>query len=208
MLGRMHIIEWAELDSMRRARDSQSTKAFLTSRADTFRPPYGRNTVTIPRCCVIVGTTNDEGFLSDPTGSRRFWPVKVKGVDVEWVKVHRDQLWAEAVIAFGAGEIHYIEAEHTEALTAHAAKFEQHDPWATLIHEHHESVKGGQPDYTTGELLDDAIKKPTGQWTLGDQMRVGRVCTTLLGWKRVMGRRAGRRVWVYRIPDRTPGQEG
>jgi hypothetical protein len=65
------IIEWGELGSMRRARDVEATKAFLSARVDMFRRPYGRDVVKAPRHCVIVGTSNPTEILSDPTGNRR-----------------------------------------------------------------------------------------------------------------------------------------
>jgi predicted P-loop ATPase len=59
------IVEWAELDAMRRARDKEAIRGFLSQRIDHFREPYGRGMVTAPRGCVIVGTTNNREFLSD-----------------------------------------------------------------------------------------------------------------------------------------------
>ena len=87
------VMEVAELASMR-ARDAESIKAFLSAQVDRFRPPYGRNMVELPRGTVFVGTTNEAEFLDDPTGARRFWPVKVGRIDVLGLTRDRDQLWA------------------------------------------------------------------------------------------------------------------
>jgi predicted P-loop ATPase len=43
-------------------------------------------------------------YLKDETGARRFWPIKVTKVDVEGLKNARDQLFAEALAAYRAGE--------------------------------------------------------------------------------------------------------
>jgi Virulence-associated protein E len=96
------IIELAELTSILRGR----FKGFVTAVTDKFRPPYGRVIESFPRRAVLVGSTNDDKFLDDPTGLRRFWPVHLADVDidVEAVKRDRDQLFAEAVTAFRAGE--------------------------------------------------------------------------------------------------------
>src|SRR5262249_24412629 len=92
-------VEMPELDALRRARDAEEIKAFLSSPVDRYRDPYGRTMADNPRTAIIVGTTNDDGFLSDPTGNRRFWPMRVGKIDVDWVAAHRDQLWAEAAHA-------------------------------------------------------------------------------------------------------------
>ena len=98
LAGRNWIIEIAELASFRRS-EADALKAFFTSCEDQFRPPYGSTIETFPRRCVFVGTVNPEdgaGYLTDPTGNRRYWPVRVTAIDMAYVRQHRVQLWAEA----------------------------------------------------------------------------------------------------------------
>ncbi len=97
------IIELAELASLSKA-ESEKSKAFFSSPSDSYRPPYGRELVMIPRTCVFAGTTNLGQYLNDETGGRRYWPVKVGVIDMEGLAYDKDQLWAEAVQAFKAGE--------------------------------------------------------------------------------------------------------
>jgi predicted P-loop ATPase len=67
--------ELAELLATKKAKELESIKSFLTSRADNYRPPYERRTEQRKRVCVFVGTTNSEHFLTDRTGNRRFLPL-------------------------------------------------------------------------------------------------------------------------------------
>jgi len=53
------IIEFAELSAMSK-KESEKVKGFLTRQVDEYRPSYGRHTVTQPRQCVFIGTTNDD----------------------------------------------------------------------------------------------------------------------------------------------------
>jgi predicted P-loop ATPase len=107
------IIELAELVSLRKS-ESESHKSFLTSRVDKFRPPYGATVEEFPRRCVFVGTTNESRYLIDLTGNRRFWPVLCGDFDLEALDRERDQIWAEAVVRYQAGERWWFSPEEQE----------------------------------------------------------------------------------------------
>ena len=104
------IIEMAELAALQ-GKKRETVKAFITSTFDKFRPPYGRRIESFPRRMVFAGTTNSSTWMRDPTGERRFWPVEVKNVKVATLDEDRDQLWAEAVAAFKAGERYWFESQ-------------------------------------------------------------------------------------------------
>ena len=98
------IIELAEMAATRKA-DIETTKNFVTKTSDKYRPAYGRNTVDHPRQCVFFASTNEEEFLKDKTGNRRYLPITV-GIYKDRVRPQEltpeyvDQLWAEAVQLF------------------------------------------------------------------------------------------------------------
>ena len=71
----MWIVELAELQATKRTKDVETIKAFITSRVDTYRVPYGRRTEQRPRMCILCGTSNPTDFLTDRTGNRRFLPI-------------------------------------------------------------------------------------------------------------------------------------
>jgi predicted P-loop ATPase len=89
-------IELAELSSMTRS-EIERVKAFISRRADRFRPSYGRNVIEVPRQAVFVGTTNSDSYLRDETGGRRFLPVRCESIKPALIWRDRDQLWSEAV---------------------------------------------------------------------------------------------------------------
>lgn len=90
------LIELGELADVKRT-DYNLVKAYLTRRTDTVRPHYGRLKEDVPRQSVFIGTINEGQYLKDPTGNRRYWPVKVGLCDASGLEKVRDQLFAEAM---------------------------------------------------------------------------------------------------------------
>ena len=127
LLQGVWLVEVSELDAFRRT-DVSRIKQFLSLRADRFRAAYGRNVKELPRSCIFSGTTNNSDFLQDTTGNRRFWPIDTgeqphrknvwKDLDNE-----RDQIWAEAIVRWQAGEPLYLSGAIEEAAKA---KQEEH----------------------------------------------------------------------------------
>lgn len=96
------IVELAELQATKRAKDVESIKAFITSTTDTYRAPYARRSEDHPRMCVLAGTSNPVDFLTDRTGNRRFLPItcsinEVKNPleDIEASRAEIIQAWGE-----------------------------------------------------------------------------------------------------------------
>jgi len=97
------IVELPELVGIKK-RETEQIKSMLTRQVDIARMAYDRTTSHSPRSFVFIGTTNADQYLTDTTGNRRFWPVKVKKIDLMALTTDRDQLWAEAVKIEATGE--------------------------------------------------------------------------------------------------------
>lgn len=93
------LIELGELKGLYR-KEIEQAKQFFSKTSDQYRAAYARHPEEHPRQCVFIGTTNNETFLTDRTGNRRFWPVGLgttaptKDVFKE-LALERDQIWAE-----------------------------------------------------------------------------------------------------------------
>lgn len=117
------IVEMAELTATRK-QEVESIKQFISKREDRYRKAYARRVTENPRQCVFFGTTNDDEFLRDYTGNRRFWPVTVnrdrisRSIFKDLSLDVRDQLWAEAVVRYKEHEPLFLEtALENEAQT-------------------------------------------------------------------------------------------
>ncbi len=111
------IVEMSELQAFSKSKIEQ-IKGFMSRTVDRARLSYERRAEDFPRCTVFAGTTNDRDYLKDDTGNRRFWPVTctIDRFDVNALEGERDQLWAEAVYRWKAGEPLYLQEDAVAAL--------------------------------------------------------------------------------------------
>lgn len=108
-------LEFSELLAMKRARETEAVKSFITRQCDTYRPPFKHYIESFPRQCIFLGTTNSMQFLNDISGGRRFFPVEChsNGRDLYAnEKEIRDEIlqcWAEAYAKYLFGNIPPVE---------------------------------------------------------------------------------------------------
>jgi predicted P-loop ATPase len=187
------IIELAELSAIAK-RDVETVKNMLSQSADRFRPPYGRFEVFKPRRCCFFGSTNADGYsLIDASGNRRFWPVALpdKLCDPDAIGAVRDQLWAEAVVAFKSGEHWWLEEAMEAVAREHQEAQRMLDPWEDSLRE----WLSIQDEITVGDVLEHLglenrdIRGPEAK----------RVVNILLrdGFKRMKLRDGANRRWAY-----------
>lgn len=102
------VIEWAELAGLGR-KDLTHIKNFLSQKTDSYRAVYGLTETDWHRTAVFVGTTNESQYLTDATGGRRFWPVKVGRIELDRLRLDAGQLWGEAMAMYKAGDIWHFD---------------------------------------------------------------------------------------------------
>ncbi len=180
----------------------EKVKNELTERRDRYRRSYGRNPEGFPRTCGFCGSTNSSQYLNDPTGARRFWPVRVlRDIDISRLVEARDQLWAEAFVRWRRGDVWHIDTPELRTL-CEAEQEERYevDGWeeaivrwfndptkfsrTPVIEEPGSVFRGvrrfdGSQGVTTADVLENAIGKLKGNWTSGDSQRIGRILRRL-----------------------------
>jgi predicted P-loop ATPase len=94
------IWEVGELGATTRKADVEALKAFITRHEHSFRVPYAKNEVHRAARVSFLGTVNPDnaGFLTDPTGNRRFLTVEVTAINWKGYTTDIDvrQVWAQA----------------------------------------------------------------------------------------------------------------
>jgi len=195
------IIELGELDSFNKA-ESTKAKQFFSASIDTYRESYGRRTMDVPRQCVFVGTTNQDEYLKDATGNRRYWPVACTKVELEQLRQVRDQLWAEAMFCYLAGDIWWVVRDEAPLFAEAQEERFVVDEWEGPILTWLEESQIGETA-TGSEILAGALKLDFGHWGKPEQMRVGAIMHRL-GWRKVRQpalAKSGVRPWAYKKPE-------
>ena len=204
VLARCWIVELGEMTHRRVDRDRM--KAMITRQVDRMRLPYARELMEIPRRCALVGTTNEDTFLDDPTGSRRYWPMTVtRRADVDAIARERDLLWSEALHRARAGEPHWLAQDMERAAERVALAHRELDPVVDVLASALERARlapntlaWGPGEFVDGRIilltLATACTLSGMSWrNRTEAMRV-RQALRELGWTR--RGRMGRHVWT------------
>jgi predicted P-loop ATPase len=191
------LIELGELASLKRP-EIERVKAFMSRSTDHYRPSYGRRSQDFARQCVFAGTTNADAYLADETGNRRFWPVRIGAIDLEKLRRDRDQLWAEAVAAYQAGERWWLEPALEEAAAEEQAERRLVDPWESDLLEWAERRIA---PVTIGDAL-ATLNVPVERRDQAAANRVARIFKAN-GWQRVRRQAGGTRIWAYEPVSRS-----
>lgn len=96
IFGGRAIVEFSEGETLSRT-EAKRLKAVITMQSDTYRVPYDRSPKEFPRQCIFMMTTNQDEYLKDETGNRRWLPISCeRTIDTDWLEKNREQLYAEA----------------------------------------------------------------------------------------------------------------
>ena len=121
------ITELGEMDSTLK-REQGKLKAFFTADVDEYRTPYARCEEKNPRQTIFYATVNDEEFLKDTTGNRRYWVLPIEEIIVDH-KINLDQLWGEVMHLWkDLQKPHYLNEEDMQILNHNNKTFEVKDP--------------------------------------------------------------------------------
>jgi predicted P-loop ATPase len=196
------IMELSELDVLNRSEMARA-KAFLSLQTERFRLPYGRRVIQVPRQCVFVGTTNSDSWLKDETGGRRFWPVRCHRMNLAALKRDRDQLWAEALHYYRAGEHWWLEDDGVlrAAIEEQRGRFID-DVWQEKVIEYAEE-EAALPSSNPRESasITEILFRLGIETARQDQTAANRVarCLKAAGWEKKRQRLTGEGLrWRYR----------
>lgn len=131
------IWEIAELGATTRRADREALKGFITKEQVTFRKPYGHHSVTKPALASFIGTINNEmGFLTDPTGNRRFLIVTLESIEWSYTNLDPSQVWAQVIAAYKNGQRWELSEEEQAVRDGSNKQYERIDPTEDMLVRH------------------------------------------------------------------------
>lgn len=193
------IYEMAELDAFNKA-ESNRAKAFFSAQEDNYRPSYARRNIKAPRQCVIAGTTNQDHYLKDVTGNRRYWPVKCHDIDLQALRADRDQLWAEAYYRYKQKETWHVNRDELHLFEVAQEDRYQEDVWETLIVNWlHDPNQRFTNEFTSAVIMEKALEMQKAAMKPPEHTRVGLIMKRLK-WGKSRPTRDGVRTYLYERP--------
>ena len=184
------IVEIPDMVGFGRREHSQIIAA-ITTRSDTYRASYARIAEDHPRTCIFAATSETDEYLADSRGKRRYWPLRCTEINLDALRGSRDQLFAEAVVAFKSGSSwHEVPTEEAE-LEQSARQIV--DSWTDLI----KSYAQGRTSLTITEVLTSALGLDPGRHGRSEQIRAAKSLKEL-GFRCKVERDGDRTMRIYR----------
>ena len=184
------IYEFAELADTKK-RDSEVTKAFLSSQSDLYRPAYARYEVNQKRQVVFGGTTNELEIFKD-SENRRYYPIPLQALNLPRLRQDKDQIWAEVVAMYKSNEPWHLLPDEAKNLGEYQAPYKATDTWLEAI----ESSECILKPHTLREICEKALDLEPSQQNRAVLMRIAGILSGAK-WKKTRKTINGKRVWLW-----------
>lgn len=170
----------------------EEIKKFVTAVHLEFRKPFDRRSERYPKNFIIARTTNEEEYLKDKTGERRFLPLfanpgtqlKHPARDLEDVEV--DLIWGEAVALYKNGFSFSLTKEQEELIGSHRERFQYKDDVEQAIETYLEIlVPRGFETYDENDrryYIQDMMQRGHSNKAVGEVVR-NKVASSDLAWE-------------------------
>lgn len=190
------LMEIGELSSFKKAH-IEAIKNTLSMQTDHIRIPYAPAFDDFPRICVLSGTTNEDDFLADDTGARRFYPISIVSCDIQRLKADREQLFAQAKhIAETDENWWFVKTDGAESIQESRRIA---DPWEEVVTM--DAIKNANLDIIDGlkitDISDKILKIPAERTDRVSSRRIASILKKI-GLRRIVSKLDNRksiRLW-------------
>ncbi|MCW5514725.1 VapE domain-containing protein [Muriicola sp. Z0-33] len=197
-LAECFIIDLDELSNLTR-KSNNEMKEMITKGKVKVRRPYGRMVEDLPRNASFIGSVNEDQFLTDTTGNRRYLCFRVEKIDYT-SPVNHQGVFSQAYKLLTSGFKYYFDQDDNKQLTERNEKFRQKSLIEDLIDNYKpaNNTDDAQLYLSAGEFLNhlsDEFKVPIDE---RNNVKLGKLLSQR-GYKK--RKRGGR--YVYAIDNQS-----
>ncbi|MEZ5040295.1 MAG: VapE family protein [Saprospiraceae bacterium] len=174
-------------------------KGFLTKNTVKARKAYGHYPEELPKICSFIASSNEDQFLYDTTGNRRFLPFEVSDIDIEAMeRINIDKVYGQAYRLYKSGFQYWLSPEDQKELQTYNEQFEVQSLEYELVTTYFEVPKENNPDtrfLINAQILQELRKNTSERIStrkLGEALKKA-------GFERKQMRMNGKRVWGYHL---------
>lgn len=174
-LSMFWIAELGELESIFRKSDIGRLKSFITTEFDHVRLPYAKKPTFLPRRSAYVATVNDQNFLADNTGNRRWWTIPLSEIK-PFPHEQMIQVWAEVRHIWDNGHLTYLSDEIQNQANELNKSHERIDPFEEKLFTWYDWKSPARKEMCASDVLEELGYKNPNQ---GDCTRMGTLLTKI-----------------------------
>lgn len=116
------LVNIEELDVLTQQENARLKKN-ITQSSVQERRAYAHYEQDYIRYASLIGSSNNQLMLSDPTGSRRYAPFTIDSIDYEYT-INYDQLYAQVLHLLNSGFRYWLNISEIEELTLHNTQYQ------------------------------------------------------------------------------------
>ncbi len=173
-------------------------KSLFSKDRISIRHPFGRRVQTDPRRASFIGSTNEDTFLSDTTGSVRWLCFEISKINWPYDHIGIDQVWSQAYSLYKSGFKFQLTVDELRENELRNQQFQQFPMEYDYVQKYLEPGNEFDGDLfmTPTEIRDHIISKSENRADIKSLEKLGKVLIQL-GYTRHSKRIPGRLYSVY-----------
>lgn len=120
-----------------------SLKSFITKRHIQHRKAFGKFRSRFVRRASFLGSVNDDKFLSDTTGNRRWLVFNVSKLDYQH-KISMDNVWSQAHSLLLSGKQHWLNTDEVAMMNERNEQFRNQTKEEEMMLDNFDMIEEGQ----------------------------------------------------------------
>lgn len=178
------LVNMDELSSLN-PKSIEALKQLITQTKIKLRRPYGRNPENLEKRASFCGSTNEDQFLIDSTGNRRFLSFRIHDVDLDKIKeVDIDKVYSQAYSLYKSGFKYFFDKKENILIDENNKDYVVRSVEEEYIMQRYEPCKKNEKDtivlkWTATEVMADLSSKRLVPNSNSSAQRVGKALVKL-----------------------------